>query len=97
VVPLGNGALLTGIGTWYRAAAPDDVMVVDDAAILAAMRLAHRALGVVLEPSGAAGLAALHAHRERFAGRTVATIPCGADVAVERYADRLQQRPEGRS
>ena len=44
----------------------DDVVLVEDETIVEAMRLAHRELGLVLEPAGAAGLAALLAHGERF-------------------------------
>jgi threonine dehydratase len=32
----------------------DDILLVDDEALIAAVRLAHRQLGLVLEPSGAA-------------------------------------------
>lgn len=137
VVPLGNGALLAGIGTWLRAhssgtrvigvcaeGAPsmaeswragrvieteraetiadgiavrvpipealedlrgvvDDVVTVDDEAILSAMRLLHRELGVVVEPAGAVGVAAVMANRERFAGRLVATPLCGGNLTGE--------------
>ena len=54
-----------------------DVVLVDDADMIRAMRLAHRHIGLVLEPSGAAGIAALLAHAERFRGRTVAVVLCG--------------------
>jgi len=37
----------------------DDILLVEDHALIAAMQQAHRELGVVLEPAGAAGLAAL--------------------------------------
>jgi threonine dehydratase len=134
VIPLGNGALLAGVGTWLRARSPgtrvigvcaagapsmaeswragrmietasaetiadgiavrvpipealedlrgvvDDVVVVDDATILEAMRLLHRELGVVVEPAGAAGVAAVLAERERFAGQLVATPLCGGNL-----------------
>jgi threonine dehydratase len=136
-IPLGNGALLTGIGRWVKAhssrtlvigvsaaGAPamerswrtgqnvelprietiadgigvrvpipeavadmrglvDDVLLVEDAAIIEAMRLAHRHVGVVLEPAGAAGLAVILAHRERFTGQTVGTIFCGGNLTPE--------------
>lgn len=61
----------------------DDVLLVDDAAMLAAMRLAHAQLGLVLEPSGAAGLAALLAEPARFRGRLVATVLCGGNLTPE--------------
>ena len=59
----------------------DEVLRVDDGRIVEAMRLAHAHTGLVLEPSGAVGLAALLAHRERFAGSTVATVLCGGNLA----------------
>lgn len=118
LVPLGNGALLTGIGRWLKTASPstkvigvaaagadamaaswregriverpsvatradgiavrvpipqavhdmagtvDDVLLVDDDAILQAVRLLFDTAGLVVEPAGAAGVAA----RSPFAG-----------------------------
>ncbi|MEP7156176.1 MAG: pyridoxal-phosphate dependent enzyme [Betaproteobacteria bacterium] len=134
VVPLGNGALLTGMARWTKAEAPstrvigvvsagatsmqaswqrgpgggivthprtdtiadgiavrepiaeavadmyglvDDVVAVDDAAIIRAMRLLHEHAGVVVEPAGAAGLAAITG---QFAGQRVATVLCGGNL-----------------
>jgi threonine dehydratase len=133
LVPLGNGALLSGVGTWMRTHAPstavigvcaegapamalslhegvvrttekvetiadgiavrvpvrealadlsgvvDDVLLVDDETMVQAMRLLFWKMGLVVEPAGAAGIAALIAHRERFAGSLVATPLCGAN------------------
>ncbi|MCU0870395.1 MAG: pyridoxal-phosphate dependent enzyme [Burkholderiales bacterium] len=59
----------------------DDVLRVDDTAILDAMRAAHRHAGLVLEPAGAAGLAAVRVHAARFAGQRVATVLCGGNLA----------------
>ncbi|HJY40076.1 MAG TPA: pyridoxal-phosphate dependent enzyme [Steroidobacteraceae bacterium] len=58
----------------------DDVLLVPDSTLISAMRLAHRELGLVLEPAGAAGLAALLDHREQFKGRLVATVLTGGNV-----------------
>jgi threonine dehydratase len=58
----------------------DDIVLVPDSTLITAMRLAHRELGLVLEPAGAAGLAALLDHRERFQGRRVATVLTGGNV-----------------
>jgi threonine dehydratase len=134
LVPLGNGALLSGVGTWMKAHAPstavigvcaegapamalslqegvkkttqkadtiadgiavrvpveealsdlsgvvDDVLLVDDGAMVEAMRLLFWKMGLVVEPAGAAGMAALLAHRERFAGALVATPLCGGNL-----------------
>jgi threonine dehydratase len=61
----------------------DDMLLVDDQQLLAAMRLTHRELGVVLEPSGAAGLAALLTYRDRFRGQLAATILTGGNITPE--------------
>ena len=136
-VPLGNGALIPGMGTWTKAHAPetrvlgvcaagapamalslrggratstegvntiadgiavrvsirealsdrsgvvDGVLLVDDNSMVRAMRLLFRHLGLVVEPAGAAGVAALLAHRERFAGSLVATPLCGGNLTAE--------------
>jgi threonine dehydratase len=131
VVPVGDGALITGIGCWVKAHAPevrivgvcasgapsmalswraeqpvateradtiaegiavrdpvaasvarmravvDDMVLVDDADLIAAMELASRHVGIALEPAGAAGLAALKVHD--LPGRHVATVLTGAN------------------
>jgi threonine dehydratase len=58
----------------------DDVLLVPDSSLITAMRLVHKELGVVLEPAGAAGVAALLDHREQFRGRLVATVLTGGNV-----------------
>lgn len=67
----------------------DDVLLVEDLTILEAMRLAHRHLGLVLEPSGAVGIAALLDNRQRFAGKRVATILCGSNLTLEQMKEWL--------
>ena len=149
LVPLGNGALLGGMGKWFREAPPethpetrlvgvvaagapvmrrafetgdpapaeapprtaadgiavrvpvpeavpllrevvDEVVEVSEEALVAAVRLLHRTLGLVVEPAGAAGVAALLDHPDRFrslfGGLSVATPLCGgnADPALLR-------------
>lgn len=140
VVPLGNGSLLNGIGTWIKAHAPetrvvgvvargapamerswrsgtvvttptaetiadgiavrvpvpqaladmravvDDVLEVSDATMLRAMRLLLIEAGLLSEPAGAAGLAAIIEHAPLFAGRRVATIFCGSNVSQQQFA-----------
>ena len=137
VVPLGNGALLTGIARWAKALDPnvkvigvqakgadamekswrtgtllfppsiasiadgigvrvpiaeavqdmaglvDEVLLVEDEQIIAAMRLLFRQAGLLAEPSGAAGLAAIAAHPQHIRGRRVATILCGNNLTDE--------------
>lgn len=67
----------------------DDMLLVEDQALVKAMRHAHRELGIVLEPSGAAGLAALMTHRERFGGQRIATILTGGNVTAEQMQQWL--------
>jgi threonine dehydratase len=143
VVPLGNGAMLTGIARWAKAVAPsieiigvqargadamerswrtgtlefppsiatiadgigvrvpipeavtdmtgivDDVHLVEDAAIIDAMRLMHRKAGIVTEPSGAAGVAAILSRKDHFKRRRIATIICGGNLTVEQMQQYL--------
>jgi threonine dehydratase len=137
IVPLGDGALLSGIGAAIRHAAPqveivgvvaekapalklsleagrlvetdsadtiadgiaarspvpealamldgryDAIAAVSEAHILGAMRLAHEHLGLVLEPAGAVGLAAILADPSRYRGKQVATILTGSNISAE--------------
>jgi threonine dehydratase len=132
VVPLGDGALITGVGLWVKHHSPhtkiigvcaentpamhaswhagkavvtktadtiadgiavgvpvevsvqrmkslvDDIVLVSDEQMLEAMRLAASTLGLVLEPSGAAGLAAIRAHS--IVGDQIATILTGSNI-----------------
>ncbi len=132
VVPLGDGALVTGIALWVKENSPatkiigvcaegspamlaswragkavitespgtiadgiavsvpveasvarmkslvDDIVLVSDAQMLDAMRLAVSTLGLLLEPSGAAGLAAIRAHK--IAGDQIATVLTGSNI-----------------
>lgn len=143
LVPLGNGALITGVGRWSKAVAPttqvigvaatgapsmveswrsgrmvnyerintiadgigvrlpvpeavadmhgtvDDTLLVEDRTILAAMRLIYEQLGLVIEPAGAVGIAALLAQPERFRGRFVATLLCGGNLTPQQMRDWL--------
>jgi threonine dehydratase len=61
----------------------DDILLVDDEMVIAAMRLVHHDLGLVLEPAGAAGLAALMTHGGRFREQLVATILTGGNLTIE--------------
>lgn len=67
----------------------DDAMLVSDASIVHAMQLLHQHLGVVVEPSGAVGVAAILEHRDRFQGQLVATILCGGNLTPEQIAQWL--------
>ncbi len=61
----------------------DEVMLIDDDAIIEAMRFAHAAFHRLVEPAGAAGLAGLMARRGDFRGRRVATMLCGANLTED--------------
>ena len=65
----------------------DDIILVDDDAIVAAIRRAHADLGVVLEPAGAAALAAVFGQPDRFRGRLVAVILSGGNAT----SDQMRQ------
>lgn len=64
----------------------DAVIEVDENDLIAALRLAQQHAGLVLEPAGAAGVAALVAAPARFAGLRVATVLCGGNVTPEQWA-----------
>jgi threonine dehydratase len=137
LVPTGNGAMLTGIGRWFKAASPktriigvqasgadamekswrtgqmiihptvstiadgigvripipealvdmqdtvDDVVLVDDAYIIQAMNRIFDNTGMVVEPSGAAGVAAILAKPDVFKGQNIATILCGGNATAD--------------
>src|ERR1700758_1280852 len=140
VLPVGDGALITGVGTWVKEHSPktkiigvcatgspamvhswragkaisteaatiadgiavstpiarsvermralvDDMVLVDDAQLLDAMRLAFSTLGLVLEPAGAAGLAAIQAHS--LPGDVLATVLTGSNIHPELLAKLL--------
>lgn len=67
----------------------DDVISVDDAVILQSMRHLHTMAGLVVEPAGAAGIAALAANAKRFEGRRVATVLCGSNLTASQMQDWL--------
>jgi len=56
----------------------DDVVLVDDDDLRAATALIAESLGVLVEPAGAAGVAALARHPEKVAGERVAILLTGA-------------------
>lgn len=142
VLPVGDGALITGVARWVKEHAPrtrivgvcakgaasmvdswragrvlptaradtfaegiaisspipesvhrmrmlvDDMVTVDDADMLAAMRTAVATLGVLPEPAGAAGLAAIATHD--LPGELLATVVTGANVSPARLGVRLE-------
>jgi threonine dehydratase len=63
--------------------AVDDVMLVTDEELLAAMRLLLLDAGLVVEPAGAAGLAAVMKRGAELAGKRVAVPLTGGNVTEE--------------
>ncbi|MFI7418525.1 threonine/serine dehydratase [Nonomuraea sp. NPDC049684] len=63
----------------------DDAVLVREESIVAGMRLLLDHAGLVVEPSAALGVAAILEDRDRFAGRHVVTIVCGANVDLDAY------------
>lgn len=144
VLPVGDGALITGVAAWTKEHAPhirvvgvcatgaasmvesrragrvvptevadtfaegiainrpiaasvermrvlvDDMVVVSDDDMLDAMRLVLETVGVLPEPAGAAGIAALRVHD--LPGETVATVITGANAPNNLFADVLGSR-----
>jgi threonine dehydratase len=62
----------------------DDAVLVDEASIIAGMRMLLEHAGLVVEPSAALGVAAV-LEDPRFAGRHVVTIICGSNVDLDAY------------
>ncbi|MEN1941192.1 pyridoxal-phosphate dependent enzyme [Luteimonas sp. MJ246] len=60
-----------------------EVLVVDDADTVAAMRLLWQRMKQVVEPSSAITLAAVLGHRERFAGQRVGLLLSGGNVDLD--------------
>jgi threonine dehydratase len=65
----------------------DEVVLVSDEQIRDAMRLTFRAAKLVVEPAGAASLAALmYPLRERLDGKRVGVVVCGANIDATTFA-----------
>jgi len=71
----------------------DDVVQVGDESLVQGMRLLHQHLGLVVEPSGAAGVAAILEQPARFADRRVATVLCGGNLTPEQIQRWLVELP----
>jgi len=145
LVPLGDGALLAGIGRWMKTHSPstrivgvcaagapamamswregkmrstettstiadgidtrvpvpesllnlaglmDEVLLVEDKSLIEAIRLVFRYHGLVIEPAGAAGLAAVITYKEQFRGARVATPLCGGNLTSDQIRRWLME------
>jgi threonine dehydratase len=69
--------------------AVDDALLVRDEMLLTGMRLLHQHLGLVVEPSAAAGVAALLENPARFKDQTVASILCGGNLTPQQVSEWL--------
>lgn len=67
----------------------DDAVLVGEDSIIEAMRLLHRHAGVVAEPSGAVGVAAVMERPDLFRGQLVGTIICGGNLTADRMREWL--------
>ena len=62
----------------------DDILSVDDATIIEAMRLVWTRMKLLVEPSAAVGLAVVLSQPERFAGKRVAIVFSGGNVDIDK-------------
>jgi threonine dehydratase len=67
----------------------DDAILVREDTIVEAMKRIHIQAGVVAEPSGAVGLAALLENPDRFTGKTIGTLVCGGNLTEEQVKQWL--------
>ena len=67
-------------------------LVVSDAEVRSAMRFAFRELKLVVEPGGAAALAAVLAGKVDSEGKTTAVVLSGGNVDLELYSE-IQAEP----
>jgi len=71
----------------------DEVVVVSDEEIVAAMAFLFERMKLVAEPSGATGVAALLAGRTAADGRRIGVIISGGNVDASRFSALLGERP----
>lgn len=92
-----DGLLLSTVAptAWHLVAERARATIVDEAALITAMRVATDRLRIVAEPSAVAGLAALMSMPESFAGMRIGIVMTGANVGHQRLARLLQATPTG--
>ena len=64
----------------------DEILTVSETSLAEGVRLLHSTTGLVVEPAGAAAVAALLEHGSRFKGLQVAAPLCGGNLDPERLA-----------
>lgn len=67
----------------------DDTVLVQEESIVRGMRLLHQHAGIVAEPSGAVGIAAILEQPEQFQAGLAATIVCGGNLTVAQMREWL--------
>lgn len=67
----------------------DEALLVSDADIIRGMKLLHRHVGVVAEPSAAVGVAAMLQKPQAFKGALVGIVVCGGNLTHEQMKDWL--------
>lgn len=73
----------------------DEAVLVKEDSILEAMKLLHLHAGIVTEPSGAVGLAAILENKKEYRGKTIATIICGGNVTEQQLHSWFQTSNTG--
>lgn len=61
----------------------DDALLVKEESIIQSMKMLHAQAGIMSEPSGAVGVAAILENQKTFAGKRVGTIICGSNLTEE--------------
>lgn len=80
------------IGYALCRASIDEIVLIEDREMVAAMRFLLEHARLAVEPAGAAATAALLGPlRERLAGRRVGLIVCGSNIAADAYARLIGQ------
>ena len=79
------GAITSGL----VAALVDDIVLVSERSLERAVSLLLQIEKTVVEGAGAAGLAALLQHPDRFAGKTVGVVLCGGNIDTRLLANVL--------
>ncbi len=89
---LAEGIAVKRPGTFTQkviAALVDDIILVDEASLEKAVALLLQIEKTVVEGAGAAGLAAVLANPERFAGKTIGLVLCGGNIDTRLLANVL--------
>lgn len=69
----------------------DEIVLLDDQALRRAMALLFREMKLAVEPAGAAATAALLGPlKERLKGKRVGLIVCGANIAIDDFAEAVR-------